>query len=197
MSSDDWGGSGVIPYALDGEEAYFLFQETKGGKKEGTLVDFGGARDFHVDHTSVDCAAREFVEETAGLLTTDAQKETIQELAALSQSEIESSVLVKKEISKVRLMVQESKLEQKVVVTSPKNGNWYESFLVRIPYSNLSLVSDFFAKSTKRKARILYWVPRAELVKMLRHGDTFRGLVLHPRVTSLIGLENLVETIVL
>jgi 8-oxo-dGTP pyrophosphatase MutT (NUDIX family) len=51
-------GAGVLPFYVKENGIFFLFHETKVGKKKGTLIDFGGGA--KKDESLVQTAAREF-----------------------------------------------------------------------------------------------------------------------------------------
>ena len=196
MDSDDWGGAGTIPFCVHEGRVLFLLQQTKGGKKEGTLIDFGGARDDSKDTSVRYCAAREFTEETAGLFTTASLSKDVASLNCLSQSAIESSPLIQKEVDSCMALVDEAYSRQLWAVTDRVNSEWYVSFAIRIPYSDLVLQNEFYGDESKRKVRIFYWVTASVFTSLLQRKTTFQNLPLHERVHCLNSLESLISKIV-
>jgi len=195
MEGDAWGGAGAVPYCVHDGKVLFLMQQTKGGKKEGTLIDFGGARDDTVDANVRYCAAREFTEETAGLFTTSYLSVLVDQLSSLDQQGIESSPIIHGEIAHCMELVEEANAKQYIAVTDLKASEWYASYAIKIPYSDLTLQNHFYGDVSKRKVRIFYWVCAQHLRAMLQRRETLEGLPLHERVFCLKNLDSLVEII--
>lgn len=83
-----FSGAGVLPYTVHDGELLFLFHQTHHGRKQGTLIDFGGATNIGETDPAI-VAGREFVEETFGCVFD--QKHSLEELQSLSQG-IESEM---------------------------------------------------------------------------------------------------------
>ena len=62
-------GAGVLPFAVNDNKVYFLFQKTFTGRKVGYLIDFGGGLGAYEDYR--ESAIREFVEETETMYFSD------------------------------------------------------------------------------------------------------------------------------
>ena len=62
-------GAGVIPFAANDGEVYFLLQKTFTGRKVGYLIDFGGGLGAGEDYRET--AIQEFIEETETMYFTD------------------------------------------------------------------------------------------------------------------------------
>lgn len=192
MDSDDWGGAGTIPYCIHEGRVLFLLQQTKGGKKEGTLIDFGGARDDAKDSSVRYCASREFTEETAGLFTTSSLEEAVEAFRSLDQAGIESSPLLQKEVDTCMKLVEDANSKQHWAITDRVESKWYASFAIQIPYSDLVLQNHFYGDASKRKVRIFYWLSTEDFVALLQRKAMFSDLPLNERVHCLNSLEMLI-----
>lgn len=193
---DGWNGAGAVPYSIEGGKVYFLMQETKGGKKEGYLVDFGGGRNNAVDFSLAFCAAREFTEETAGLFTADDPSALTVELAKLDHHSIEAHKSIRSEVKRCLLLV-ESAAEQGYLTTSDRNvKNWYGAYGIQLPHLDLSLPNKFFEDASLRKVRVFQWVESSLLFQLLRHEVVPGVLPLHPRVFFLTNLPQIAQLIV-
>ena len=62
-------GAGLIPFAVSGNQVFFLFQTVFSGRKTGFLIDFGGG--VGADEDFRQAAVREFVEETETMYFAD------------------------------------------------------------------------------------------------------------------------------
>lgn len=193
---NNWDGAGALPYCIHDGKVYFLFQETKGGKKEGTLVDFGGGRNSTKDSSLMYCGAREFTEETAGLFTTSSLASDIEKLDLLDHHGIEESDIVLRELENCMESVIRAHSKGYMVTTSQKMDLWYASFAIQIAHSSLAEQNRFFGNLSKRKVRVFEWVHSDTLLELLRRKQGAHRLPLHERVHMLIGLEELVIKIV-
>jgi hypothetical protein len=61
-------GCGIIPYTYIKGKLHFLVYHYLEGKKKDIYTDFGGKRELKKDKSSYHTAAREFMEETCGIL---------------------------------------------------------------------------------------------------------------------------------
>jgi hypothetical protein len=195
MDTDNWDGAGAMPYCVHEGKVYFLLQETKGGKKEGKLVDFGGGRNKEVDSDILVCGAREFSEETAGLFTTSTLSQDVEEMASLDRHTIEQSPIVKKETERCLALFKEAQAKQYVVTTDLNHPSWYASFAIRISHSDLHLQNAFFADPAKHKVRVFQWVIADAFISLLDHKSDVNSFPLHRRIFALKNVKKLVQRI--
>lgn len=194
---DNWDGAGALPFCVHEGQVLFLFQETKGGRKEGKLVDFGGGRKEEVDFSLSYCAAREFAEETAGLFTSMDPDLDAQFLAELDRHAIEGSAVVLRELPRCLELVEEAEANGWIIHTN-LSERWYAAYAIRITYSDLSIQRNFFGDALKRKVRQFHWIPASVLFGWVDESTTTPSDFLppHQRVTALINLKEVVQSIV-
>lgn len=94
-----FSGAGVLPYTVHDGQLLFLFHMTSQGRKEGTLIDFGGAIGAETD--PIVTAAREFVEETFACATADHSVDEMKEIATSISTEVglQESEFVQRQIT--------------------------------------------------------------------------------------------------
>lgn len=184
-----------MPYCVEGDKVYFLFQETKGGKKEGYLVDFGGGRKKGEDDSLMHCAAREFTEETAGLFTTDDVKTLTTELGNTNEHDAAWDPIIKKEVEKCLELVNVAN-HRGYVATTDLNQRWYASYAIQLKNCDLALHNEFFGNKAMRKVRVFQWVEGSVLLQLLKRQKVEGFLPLHPRVFALLECEPLVLRII-
>lgn len=196
MSDDRWDGAGTVPYSVEDGKVYFLLQETRGGKKEGYLVDFGGGRKQGVDYSLSFCAAREFSEETAGLFTADDPNALATELAKLDHHAIEEHQSVKYEVIRCHELVKDAEKLAHCATSDKKRNSWYASYAIRLPHRDLTIQNQFFGDSSLRKVREFHWIESSILIKLLKRETVDGYLPLHGRVFCLTNLPELVKSII-
>lgn len=195
MAENKWDGAGAVPFCLKDDKVYFLLQETKGGKKEGFLVDFGGGRNYSVDTSLAFCGAREFTEETAGLFTADDPKSLAVELAVLDHHAIEASPLLQKEVEKCLKLVNQAAERGYLIVSDQKRSKWYGAYAIQLPYTDLTAQNLFFGDSSLRKVREYHWIAADIFLKLLKKETVDGFLPLHSRLFCLNYLDNVVQRI--
>lgn len=196
MDNDNWNGAGAVPYSVEGGKVYFLLQETKGGKKEGYLVDFGGGRKKGVDYSLSFCAAREFSEETAGLFTADDPKALATELAILDHHAIEEHQSVKNEVLKCHELVKQAEQLSHCATSDTNRSPWYGSYAIRLPHRDLTAQNVFFGDSSLRKVRVFHWIESSLFTRLLNRETIAGTLPLHERLFCLLNLPELTKSII-
>jgi hypothetical protein len=199
MEGDNWDGAGAIPYCFHENQVLFLLQETKGGKKEGKLVDFGGGRKTGVDTDLMVCGAREFTEETAGLFTTETVEEDCTAMEFLDFNGIEACPSVKREVERCLSLVKKAKDQGLVWHSNLKKIKFYASFALEINYTDLKAQNSFFSRPSVKKVRVFQWVPSDIFLSLIKakKGQGVQGwLPLHNRLFCLENLVPIIERIV-
>ena len=157
-------GAGVLPFIyhkLEGnEELYFLFQIPQQGKKQNYYVDFGGWK----DETDVDVianAAREFSEETLGLLSPFIQQNDNENYLALEQNaELEEIQRIKRGQQIVEEKLRNSLYSSQFQpLVHPVSG--YTFFFLQMNYFDKDCLKEKFNHEKKRN---FTWVSAVNLI---------------------------------
>eukprot|EP01122_Echinamoeba_exundans_P000055 TRINITY_DN10041_c0_g1_i1.p1 TRINITY_DN10041_c0_g1~~TRINITY_DN10041_c0_g1_i1.p1 ORF type:complete len:244 (+),score=42.53 TRINITY_DN10041_c0_g1_i1:371-1102(+) len=85
--NDLCSGAGVLPYTIHDGKLLFLFHKTYSGKKQGSLIDFGGAVDQKDGLDPLLAASREFIEETFACSICNHSLEELKVIAAALTTE--------------------------------------------------------------------------------------------------------------
>ncbi|MCU7836688.1 MAG: NUDIX domain-containing protein [gamma proteobacterium symbiont of Taylorina sp.] len=184
-------GSGVIPFAVDKQQVFFLFQKVFHGRKSGYLIDFGGG--INEGETYQQAAAREFVEETETLFF---------------EESIEGIKNAKK--TPLRIARQLSIVTQLFNKTLQKNPHWYchrepgnkvppkdwKTFFVEFKYKDLSIINKEWeleeGQQTRfSKRRELHWIDAEHLLSIYAHHPE----KLWKRVRQLMGARSVIQMI--
>lgn len=157
-------GAGVIPFSVNDQKVYFLFQTTFTGRKTGFLIDFGGGIGPGEDYRKT--AIREFVEETETMYFSDDLK--------LANPSVKT---IKDQISTVEALFEKTLSAHPDWWCNRDPGNpqqpkLWKTFFIEFPYRDIEAMnreweSDRGARFKKR--RELFWIAADELLAIYDH----------------------------
>jgi len=152
-------GAGVIPFALFGNQVYFLFQTTFSGRKTGYLIDFGGG--VGADEDCRGAAIREFIEETETMyFSSDVTNACRTPEAIEDQIPLVEALFDQTQESRPDWWCQRAQGD-------PLRPKRWKTFFVEFPYRDIEeLNREWEADTTGRfkKRRELVWVAADELL---------------------------------
>ncbi|MES9898519.1 MAG: hypothetical protein ABW148_05795 [Sedimenticola sp.] len=176
-------GAGVIPFAVNDGEVYFLFQTTFSGRKVGHLIDFGGGLGTGENYRET--AIREFIEETETMYFSD----NIEQASRTTEK-------VNHQIPIVEALFDETLSAHpdwccKRTPGNPLKPKQWETFFIKFPYRDIAVMNrewemDKIGRFKKR--RELIWVASDELLAIYEYSPD----KLWKRVRQ---LENATETV--
>ena len=146
-----------MPYSIKDGKLFFLFHKTFEGAKVGTLIDFGG--EINKDEREIDCACREFSEETFSLFfdTGDLSKMKIEEIG---KEEINHTAAIAK-----KLVEKENMRPLKTI------NEHYTMYLLGIEFREFDQLNKFFENPQIKKREFL-WIGSHIVKEFLTSGNT-------------------------
>jgi len=159
-------GSGVIPFAIDNQQVYFLFQKVFHGRKTGYLIDFGGG--VNEGETYQQAAAREFVEETETLFFEDSVEGI--KTAKKTPLRIDHQLLIVTQLFDKTLRQNPDWFCRRSPGKKVPPKDWI-TFFIEFEYKDLSLINKEWASEGDQKARFskrreLHWITAEHLLAM-------------------------------
>ncbi|MCG8612845.1 MAG: hypothetical protein MI864_20220 [Pseudomonadales bacterium] len=159
-------GAGVLPFCVLDKTVYFLMQTTFSGRKQGFLNDFGGGSE--PAETSIQTAAREFVEETETMFLE-------------SREFLFASDLGLPFCTDVRVKAQTRVMSELIEESICKHPTWrcsraqrvgkskkdWETFFVEVYHRDVEPMNVLWANDNLgvfRKRRMLHWVEGKQLL---------------------------------
>ena len=152
-------GAGVIPFSVNDNEVYFLFQTTFSGRKAGHLIDFGGGMEVGEDYWET--AIREFVEETETMYFSDDLQ-----LASRTTERVKEQMSLVEGLFNETLAIHPDWWRNRSSVNPLKPKLW-KTFFIEFPYRDIEEINcEWKTDKTGRfkKRRELFWVGAAELI---------------------------------
>jgi len=154
-------GAGVIPFYVNSNKVYFLFQRTFTGRKTGYLIDFGGGLGENEDYRQA--AIREFVEETETMYFADQLQK-----ASRSIKTVEAQIPIVEKLFNETLNAHPDWHCRRATVNPAKPKQW-QTFFIEFPFRDIQdLNREWQDDKVQRfkKRRELVWVEAAELLEI-------------------------------
>ena len=176
-------GAGVIPFAANDGEVYFLLQKTFTGRKVGYLIDFGGGLGAGEDYRGT--AIREFIEETETMYFADDVQQ-----ASRTVERVKNQTPIVETLFTETLSVHPDWWCRRAP-GNPLHPKLWQTFFIEFPYRDIEVLNrewegDKVGRFKKR--REIVWVAADELLALYEHAPD----KLWKRVRQ---LENATETI--
>lgn len=176
-------GAGVIPFAVNDGEVYFLFQKTFSGRKVGYLIDFGGGLGSGEDYRET--AIREFVEESETMYFSD----DVQQASRTVES-VENQIPMVEALFDETLIVHPDWCCRRAPGNPLKPKQW-QTFFIEFPYRDIEVLNREWETDNVgrfKKRRELVWVEAGDLLAIYENAPE----KLWKRVRQ---LENAAETV--
>ena len=170
-AASDWNGAGLMPiclHPLRNEPCVLMYERFTGGKT-GFIVDCGGAKETS-DESSLQCAVREFSEETFGIFADDTAAGVDSERIATSLEYLTNDMARKK---------QHLTLE----VSNPPHT--YHIIITPIHFASLKALNRRMDGSDGGKRKEFTWVPLKDIIEEKDQLWVVRDsnkVPLHPRI---------------
>ena len=171
-------GAGILPYCWKDGTLWILLHKTLQGKKEGTFVDFGGWKEPN-ESDPLQTAAREFSEETGGLLTTSNPEEDGDIISGLDSETLQKCEVVRRQTLRALHFLQSSQYD----CLTAKSG--YHMYVLEFPPISVEFVNKVFSTMKKKREFFLIGV------------DDFLSnrIPLYSRILAVEGLNQTIQRI--
>lgn len=204
-------GAGVLPFAItkkkkkkgdaegeqdEEERTWVLLHKMFQGNKVGMLVDFGGAFDSTLDRDPLECAAREFAEETAGLLWPSSS--SAPSLLKLRSFATRDELYGSEEVALAKRRTEEFLRHGFTTTNAGSDGSSgsdscclsvhpvsrYHCYVLPIDWRDARELNEAFSSASLYKRRELLWIPVEELLNNNDATAPSAYSLLHPRIQT-------------